>query len=127
MGSEYGLLVLLNIQVLGMSYDAHGIFYNPVNFAFNLPNYVTSYVHYSGEKIIIIRLRKICFQGIRTWTLESVRTKALLSTSIFSKKSIFNAALCQFKTEPTQTFPLVTPKYLYHAGFEVVVYIYETT
>ena len=50
MGSEYGLLVLLNIPVLGMSYDAHGIFYNPVNFAFNLSNYVTSYVHYSDEK-----------------------------------------------------------------------------
>ena len=50
MGSEYGLLVLLNIPVLRMSYDSHGIFYNPVNFAFNLSNYVTSYVHYSGEK-----------------------------------------------------------------------------
>ena len=50
MGSEYGLLVLLNIPVLGMSYDAHGIFYNPVNFAFNLSNYVTSDVHYSDEK-----------------------------------------------------------------------------
>ena len=50
MGSEYGLLVLLNIPVQGMNYDAHGIFYNPVNFAFNLSNYVTSYVHYSGEK-----------------------------------------------------------------------------
>ena len=50
MVSEYGLLVLLNIPVLGMSYDAHGIFYNPVNFAFNLSNYVTSYVRYSGKK-----------------------------------------------------------------------------
>ena len=25
-------------------------FYIPVNFVFNLPNYVTSYMHYSGEK-----------------------------------------------------------------------------
>ena len=33
-----------------MSYDTHGIFYILVNFAFNLPNYVTSYVHYSGKK-----------------------------------------------------------------------------
>ena len=34
-----------------MSYDTHhGIFYIPVNFAFNLPNYVTSYMHYSGKK-----------------------------------------------------------------------------
>ena len=76
-------------------------------------------MHYSGEKKNI-RLRKICFQGIGTRTLESVSTKTLLSTSIFSKKRIFNAALCRFKTEPTQTVPLVTQKYLYHAGFEVV-------
>ena len=64
-------------------------------FAFNLPNYVTSYKHYSGKKKI--RLRKICFQGIQTRTLQSVRTETLLSTSIFSKKSILNAALCRFK------------------------------
>ena len=50
MGSQYGLVVLLNILVLGMSYDTHGIFYNPVNFAFSFPNYVTSYMHYSGKK-----------------------------------------------------------------------------
>ena len=50
MGSQYGLVVLLNIPVLGMSYDTHGIFYNPGNFAFNVPNYVTSYMHYSGKK-----------------------------------------------------------------------------
>ena len=33
-----------------MSYDTHGIFYIPVNFAFSLPNYVTSYMHYLGKK-----------------------------------------------------------------------------
>ena len=44
-----------------------------------------------------IRLRKICFQGIQTRTLQSVRTETLLSISIFSKKSIFNEALCRFK------------------------------
>ena len=86
MGSQYGLLVLLKIPILGMSYDTHDIFYILVNFAFNLPNNVTSYMHYSGKKKI--RLRKICFQGIRTRTLQSVRTETLLSTSIFSKKSI---------------------------------------
>ena len=50
MGSQYGLLVFLKIPVLGMSYDTQGIFYILVNFAFNLPNYVTSSMHYSGEK-----------------------------------------------------------------------------
>ena len=95
MASQYGLLVLLKIPVLGMSYDTHGIFYIPVNFVFNLSNYVTSSMHYSGKKKI--GLRKICFQGIRARTLQSVRTETLLSTSIFSKKSIFNAALCRFK------------------------------
>ena len=89
MGSQYGLLLLLKIPVLGMSYDTHGIFYIPVNFAFNLPNYVTSYMHYSGRKRV--RLQKNCFQGIRTRTLQSVRTETLLSTSISSKKSILNA------------------------------------
>ena len=89
MGSQYGLLVLLKIPVLGMSYDTHGIFYIPVNFVFNLPNYVTSYMHYSGKKKKnnTIRLRQICFQGIQTRTLQSVRTETLLSTSIFSKKA----------------------------------------
>ena len=33
-----------------MSYDTHDIFYILVNFAFNLPNNVTSYMHYSGKK-----------------------------------------------------------------------------
>ena len=87
----------VKIPVLGMSYDTHGIFYIPVNFAFNLPNYVTSYMHCSGKKKKKIRLRKICFQGIQTRSLQSVRTETLLSTSIFSEKSIFNAALCRFK------------------------------
>ena len=94
MGSQYGLLVLLKIPVLGMSYDTHGIFYIPVNFVFSLPNYVTSSMHYSGKKKCKVT---ICFQGIRTRTLQSLGTETLLSTSIFSKKSIFNAALCRFK------------------------------
>ena len=55
MGSQYGLLVLLKIPVLGMSYDTHGIFYIPANFVFNLPKYVTSYMHYSGKKKIRLR------------------------------------------------------------------------
>ena len=50
-------------------------------------------MHYSGKKNKVT----ICFQGILTRTLRSVRTETLLPTSIFSKKSIFNAALCRFK------------------------------
>ena len=42
-----------------MSYDTCGIFYIPVNFAFNLPNYVTSYMHYSGKKKKKIRNLKV--------------------------------------------------------------------
>ena len=30
--------------------DTHRIFYIPVNFAFNLPHYVTSYMHHTGKK-----------------------------------------------------------------------------
>ena len=34
-----------------MRYDTDGIFlYIPVNFAFNLPHYVTSYMHHTGKK-----------------------------------------------------------------------------
>ena len=36
MGSQYGLLVLLKIPVLGMSYDTQGIFYIPVNLQYCL-------------------------------------------------------------------------------------------
>ena len=93
MGSQYWLLVLLKIPILGMSYDTHDIFYILVNFAFNLPNNVTSYMHYSGKKKII-RLRKICFQGIRTRTLQSVRTETLLSTSIFFKEKQSSTRHC---------------------------------
>ena len=48
----------------------------PVNFAFNLPHYVTSYMHHTGKKeskkeISKKRmLRKICFKGIRNKTLR---------------------------------------------------------
>ena len=54
-------------------------FYIPVNFSFNLPRYVTSYMHHTGKKeskkeIVKkekkIKLRKICFKGIRTRTLR---------------------------------------------------------
>ena len=33
-----------------MRYDTYCIFYIPVNFAFNLPHYVTSYMHHKREK-----------------------------------------------------------------------------
>ena len=49
--------------------------YIPVNFAFNLPHYVTSYMHPTGkkeskkeiliEKEKIITLQEICFKVIR--------------------------------------------------------------
>ena len=31
-------------------YDTYGIFYVPLKFAFNLPHYVTSYMHHTGKK-----------------------------------------------------------------------------
>ena len=31
-------------------YDTYGIIYIPVKFAFNLPNYVTTYMHHTGKK-----------------------------------------------------------------------------
>ena len=33
-----------------MRYDTYRIFYIPVNFVFNLPHYVTSYMHHTREK-----------------------------------------------------------------------------
>ena len=58
----------------------HTAFFIPLNFAFNLPHYVTSYMHHTGEKEsrkdilkkekTKIRLRKICFKGIGTQTLR---------------------------------------------------------
>ena len=30
-------------------YDTYGIFYIPINFGFNLPHYVTSYMHHKGK------------------------------------------------------------------------------
>ena len=94
MGSQYGLLVLLKIPELGMSYDTHSIFYIPANFVFNLPKYVTSYMHYSGKKKIRLRFAS---RGFEPGPSNLIRTETLLSTSIFSKKSIFTAALCRFK------------------------------
>ena len=31
--------------------DTYHVFYVPVNFVFNLPHYVTSYMHHTGEKL----------------------------------------------------------------------------
>ena len=33
-----------------MRYDTYCIFYIPENFTFNLPHYVTSYMHHTGKK-----------------------------------------------------------------------------
>ena len=30
--------------------DTYHVFYVPVNFVFNLPHYVTSYMHHTGKK-----------------------------------------------------------------------------
>ena len=54
-----------------MRYDTYGIFYISVNFVFNFPHYVTSYMHHTGKKERVKRdyeeskqkrLRKICFK-----------------------------------------------------------------
>ena len=55
--------------------DTYHVFYVPVNFVFNLPHYVTSYMHHTGKTEILkkekkIRLRKIWFKEIRTLTLR---------------------------------------------------------
>ena len=59
--------------------DAYRIFDIPVNCAFNVPHYITSYMHHickkkrvkkRFKKEIKIRLRKICFKGIRTRTFR---------------------------------------------------------
>ena len=60
-----------------MRYDTYRIFYIPVNFAFNLPHYVTSYMHHIGkkesEKDIKKKKKK---KGWLTEPSESVRTKS---------------------------------------------------
>ena len=59
-----------------MRYDTYRIFYIPVNFAFNIPHYVTSYMHHIGKKEskkeILKKEKKDCkkFSGIRTRTLR---------------------------------------------------------
>ena len=42
-------IYLLNIPVDSLWYTDH-LFYIPVNFAFNLPHYVTSFMHDTGKK-----------------------------------------------------------------------------
>ena len=39
-------------------YDTYGIFYIPVNFAFNLPHYVTSYMHRPGKRRVQKKKKK---------------------------------------------------------------------
>ena len=87
MGSQYGLLVSLKIPILGMSYDTHDIFYILVNFAFNLRNNVTSYMHYSGKKKKVIRLQKICFQGIRTRFSNQLELRPFYPLLFFQRKA----------------------------------------
>ena len=60
-------------------------FYIPVNFAFNLPHYVTSYMHHTGKKESKkgifkkekkIRIWKSTLRGFEPGSSESVRTKS---------------------------------------------------
>ena len=53
-----------------MRYDTYGIFYIPLKFPFNLPHYVTSYIHHSGKK------ESNLLQGFEPGHSESVRTKS---------------------------------------------------
>ena len=63
-------------QYVTIRYDIYRIFYIPVNFAFNIPHYVTSYMHHIGKKEskkeILKKEKKDCkkFSGIRTRTLR---------------------------------------------------------
>ena len=41
--------VLLEIAVVTL-YDTYGIFYVPLNFAFNLPHVASYYMHHTGKK-----------------------------------------------------------------------------
>ena len=51
-------------------------FYIPVNFAFNLPHYVTCYMHHTGKKeskkeiLKKEKTNKVCFKGTRTRTVR---------------------------------------------------------
>ena len=47
--------------------------YIPVNFAFNLPHYVTSYIHRTGEKE---SYNQLASRGFEPGPSESVRTKS---------------------------------------------------
>ena len=60
-------------------------FYIPVNFAFNLPHYVSSYMHHTGKKEskkeILKKEKKIGYEkfasrGFEPGPSESVRTKS---------------------------------------------------
>ena len=57
------------VQYLLCCYDIYSIFYIPVNFALNLPHYVTSYMHHRVKK-------KKKQKGYEKLPSESVGTKS---------------------------------------------------
>ena len=71
----------LNWVMVTVRYDTYGIFYIPVNFAFNLPHYFTSYVHHTGKKESEKEKEKkqchdnLAYRGFETGPSEYVRTK----------------------------------------------------
>ena len=62
----------------------YGIFYIPVNFAFNLPHYVTSFIHHTGKKECTKKIlkkikkgfEKFVSRGFEPGPSELVRTKS---------------------------------------------------
>ena len=71
----------LNWVMVTVRYDTYGIFYIPVNFAFNLPHYFTSYVHHTGKKESEKEKEKkqchdnLAYRGFEPGPSEYVRTK----------------------------------------------------
>ena len=65
--------IAINTAIYAMIHMA--FFYIPINFGFNLPHYVTSYMHHKGKNKSKKEkekkgARKICYKGIRTSTLR---------------------------------------------------------
>ena len=62
-------------------YDTYHIYYIPVNFVFNLPHYVTSYMHLTGKKkskqeVKKKGLEKLTARGFEPGPSESVTSKS---------------------------------------------------
>ena len=63
--------------ILKIPVDTLWYIYIPANFAFNLPHYVTTFMHHTEhKKENPKKLRKICFKGIRSGTLRITSVSA---------------------------------------------------